>query len=246
MGSMSGESLGVLRSFIAGANAQYRAAGLGEYQLRVKSDGTVDVPDRPAPSFPAPDAAGSAAREQATAGAAAQTGAPPTASAAPPAGAATAAPAGAAPKITGLQQSGADAFRLAWAPVQGAVRYGVWQDGVLIGSVPKPEYAASLAVGASGTIQIDAELAGGKRSAKTPALVASRGADGKLAFDVPGATKPAAGAAPPATPAPAAAPAATTPSSASTPASGAPTAGAAPAPAAPPAGAATASAAPAG
>lgn len=192
MTSIAATSNTVLKQFIAGANAQYREAGLGDYQMRIGKDGLVTVPSRPAPNFSAPDRAGSAAPEQAAAGAptAGAAQAPPTA----PAPAAAIRRSGPAPTVSDLQQGGADAFRMAWKPVQGARQYGVWQDGTLIGHVTSPAFAGKLAPGASGTIQIDAVRADGTRTELTRALRVTRSKDDKITFDVPGAPAPAAAA----------------------------------------------------
>lgn len=210
----------VLRQFIAGANAQYRAAGLDEYQLRVRRDGSVVVPRR-TPRL----RAGSAAADQARTGA---TSAAPATAAAPAAAAAPGSTrSGPAPRPTDLKQVGADAFRISWQPVEGAKQYGIWQDGRLIGHVSSPSFAAQLADGASGIVQIDAVRADGTRSALTPALRVTRRPDGSVGFDVPGAAQ--AGAAQPGVPpVGAAAPAPAVPAAA-TPASATPTAPAAPA-----------------
>ena len=188
MNSMSGESLTVLRSFVAGANAQYRAAGLSEYQMRVDSRGRVSTPNRPPPEFRTPATTGAAASEQATAGAAAGTA---------PAG--QAAPAAAAPPVvTDLKPVGADSFSLTWKPVAGAAKYGIWQDGTLVGHVTNPAFGAQVAAGKTGTFQIDSVTASGARTAKTTALRVRRGTDGgAVTFEVPGAaTAPTAPAAP--------------------------------------------------
>jgi hypothetical protein len=112
MSSVSPSSNDVLRGFISAANKQYRDAGLGQYQMRVHKDGTVTVPHASA-GFKAPAASGSAAPEQAQAGAA------PAAPAAGAQGAAAPDPTkakrtGQPPKVTDLQQSGSEAFKIAW------------------------------------------------------------------------------------------------------------------------------------
>lgn len=202
MSSVSGTSLAVLKSFVASANAQYREAGLGEYQMRVGRDGSVTQPDHPkAAAFTSPakgDAAGTTAPSSAQPTAATQQATAGAAAAAPGAAAASAAPTGAvkrsgpAPKISGLAQGGADAFKLSWAAVAGAKQYGIWQDGVLLGHVPSPSFAGQVAQGASSTIQVDAVLANGSRTALTTPLRVARGADGKLTFDAAGTAAPAA------------------------------------------------------
>ncbi|MCW2927926.1 MAG: hypothetical protein JWM86_1894 [Thermoleophilia bacterium] len=210
--TVSGPALDVLKSFIGGANAQYRAAGLGEYQMRVAKDGSVTIPHRPTPAFKVPAATGDAAADQAAAGASATGTAPAAGAAAPPAGASAGAtppvPAdvkrtGPAPKISGLQQGGDNAFKLAWAPVAGAKQYGIWQDGVLLGHVPSPSFAGQVAANASSTIQVDAVLANGSRTALTKALKVARDSSGKLTFGA--ADGSTAGAPSPAATAPAAA-----------------------------------------
>lgn len=167
----------VLRQFIAGANSQYRAAGLGQYQMRVARDGSVSVPRRPPPTFRPPQPVAGTAPQQASAGAAATAG-PGT----------PARRSGPAPKVVDLRQSGADAFQIEWQPVAGARQYGIWQDGVLLGHVPSPRFAGTLASGASGTIEIDAVRADGTRTELTRALRVSLAGDGRIRFDVPGAT----------------------------------------------------------
>lgn len=217
--SISATSNTVLKSFIAGANAQYRDAGLSQYQMRLQKDGTVTVPGRPAPKFQPAAASGSAAAEQAVEGAAPGAAAP---------GAAGPKRTGPAPVVVDLAQGGADSFKMTWKPVAGARQYGIWQDGVLIGHVPSPSFAGQLAQGGSGVIEIDAVRADGTRTALTRALRVTRTAQDKITFDVPGATGPATAPAPaaqqgappatpapaPSTPAPAPAPAATAPAAA--------------------------------
>jgi hypothetical protein len=176
----------VFTRFIAAANQQYRDAGLGQYQMHVRSNGTVDVPHSRA-GFKAPSSSGSAAGEQAKAGAAQ----PAPSAGAAPAPAANVKRSGPAPQVVDLKQGGVDAFKIAWKPIAGAKQYGVWQDGALIGHVTDPSFAANLAPGASGIIQIDAVLANGTRSALTRALRVTRTPDNKITFDVPGATGPA-------------------------------------------------------
>jgi hypothetical protein len=229
MSSVSPSSNDVLRSFIGAANKQYRDAGLDEYQMKVDRHGNVTVPHASA-GFKTPAASGSAAPEQAKAGAA-----PAPGPAATPAGAdpTKAKRSGAPPKVVDLAQSGQDAFKIGWQPVQGAQQYGVWQDGKLLGHVSSPSFAAQLAPGAGGVIQIDAVRGDGTRTPLTRALRVARTADGKITFDVPGAT--------PGAPAP------TGGASAPAPTGGAPApapTGGAPVPA--PAGGATTPAAPAG
>lgn len=187
----------VLRTFIGAANKQYRDAGLGQYQMRVERNGTVTIP-RSQAGFKAPSASGSAAADQAKAGAAPQQA--PSAGAAPGAGAKVKR-SGPPPKVVDLQQGGPDAFKIAWQPIPGAKQYGVWQDGTLIGHVTSPSFAANLAAGASGILQIDAVLATGARSNLTRALRVTRTPEGRITFDVPGAS-PAPGAPAPGAPAP--------------------------------------------
>jgi hypothetical protein len=165
MSAMSGDSLSVLRGFISAANSQLRAAGLGEHQMHVSSTGKVTTPDAPSPTFhskagAAGPAASSTGAKQSSAGASKV----------------------AAPQPTGVEHGGADAFRISWKPVPGATSYGVWQDGKLIGSVTEPAFAGQLAANSKGTIQIDAVLANGTRSARTPALVVTRPGTATLAY----------------------------------------------------------------
>lgn len=159
---MSGESLRVLRNFMSAANAQLRLAGLGEHQMKVSSTGKVTTPDAPAKAFKskAAPAAGSTASTQAKAGATAA----------------------GAPTPTGVQKGGDDTFRITWSPVAGAKAYGVWQDGALIGTVTDPQFAGQLAASSKGTIEIDAVLADGTHSARTPSLVVARDGSAAIAF----------------------------------------------------------------
>ena len=174
-----------LARFIEGANAQYRDAGLGQYQMRVQRDGSVDVPNAPRAKFrsPAPSAgtSGEAAPAQADAGAAQVSP-----------DAAQVKRSGAAPTISDLQQGGTDAFKMTWKPVEGAKQYGIWQNGVLLGHVPQASFAGQVPSGGGGTIQIDAVRADGSRSELTKALVVGRGSDGKLTFSAAGAAGTAA------------------------------------------------------
>lgn len=197
----------VLRGFIAGANSQYRKAGLDEYQMRVHADGSVTTPRRPAPEFKQVPGTGSAAGEQASAGAAPA----PSAGAAPkPAADPNSAPrAGSAPQFTALKPT-ATGFALRWEAIPGATQYGVWLDGVLVGHVPKPAFDGALTAGTGGVVQIDAVAADGTRTPLTAPMHVARDAKGKLAVTNP---KPAPAQAP-AAPAPAQAPAATAPAAA--------------------------------
>ncbi|MBC7459745.1 MAG: hypothetical protein H7287_00130, partial [Thermoleophilia bacterium] len=147
---------------MAAANAQMRLAGLGEHQMHVSSTGKVTTPDAPAKVFKtkAAGATGSTATTQAKAGARAA----------------------GAPTPTGVHAGGGDTFRITWAPVSGAKAYGVWQDGALIGTVTDPQFAGQLAAGTNGTITIDAVLADGTRSARTPSLVVTRDGSAAIAF----------------------------------------------------------------
>jgi len=188
----------VLKGFIAQANESYRNAGLSEYQMKLDKHGNITIPTVRARAKAAP-AAGAAAPEQAATGAATTGTAAPTAGAAP----AAAQRAGAAPAIAGLKPT-ADGFELSWKAVTGAKQYGIYRDGVLLGHVPSPKFAATLAAGRDGVIQIDAQLANGARTELTNPVRIGRDANGKLAVSDP--TKEAAAAT--AAPAPAA-PAAT-------------------------------------
>lgn len=175
MRTISSGSDKVLRGFIAAANEQYRATGLSEYQMHLRKDGTVESPTGHAKRV----ARGSTATAQAAHGAS---------GAASPHGAssgAAAAPAGPAPQITNLEQGANGSFRLSWQPVQGAKQYGVWRDGALIGHVPNPSFAATVSAGPATTVEIDAVLPSGGRTARTPALAVAIGADGKLQFAGP-------------------------------------------------------------
>jgi hypothetical protein len=162
MSSISGPGAQVLRGFIAAANAQYREAGLGEYQMRLRSDGTVSTPDAPAPEFEQPSSTGTAASEQAAAGAS------------------EAARSGDAPTVTSLQQS-ADGFALRWEAVADAKAYGIWVDGQLVGTVPEPAFDGTLAAGASGVVQVDAVRADGTRTALTEPLQVGAGSSAPTA-----------------------------------------------------------------
>ncbi|MCW2949901.1 MAG: hypothetical protein JWN41_914, partial [Thermoleophilia bacterium] len=88
MSDMSGDSLRVLRGFIASANAQMRAAGLGEHQMHVAKSGVVTSPTAAKAKRTAAAAPNSSSR-QAKAGASAIS----------------------APQVTGVQQGGTDSFR---------------------------------------------------------------------------------------------------------------------------------------
>lgn len=186
----------VLRRFIAEANAQYRAAGFGD-QMRVRRDGSVANVAPRVGAAAAGRRRDQEAAQQAAAGAAAagSTSAAPT----------TAQRSGAAPAITKRAPT-ADGFQLAWAPIPGATRYGVWQDGELLGHVPNPAFAGSLAAGGAHVIQVDAERADGTRSAISTPIRVGRTAQGQVGFEEPTAEQgaPTAAAAP--TPAPGGAP----------------------------------------
>jgi hypothetical protein len=175
------------KAFIAQANASYRAAGLSEYQMRIKSDGSVDMPDHP-----------KLGRGKATASArGAKAGAGSI-------------PAGDAPALTQVTAPAPDTVQLTWNPVAGAVKYGIWQDGTLIGTVPNPQFTATIAPGSSSTIAIDAELPSGTRSPRTPAVNVSRAGDAAVQASVGNDAAAAQGTPAPAAPADAAAGAAQT------------------------------------
>jgi hypothetical protein len=167
MSDMSGDSLRVLRGFVSAANAQLRAAGLGEHQMRVTKGGQVTTPsvvaELKAKAAALPASGSSNGSAQATRGASTI----------------------GAPVATSLQSSGSDAFRITWGAVQGATRYGIWQNGALLGYVTDPRFAGNLAAGSSGTIQVDAVLATGAHSAKSAALAVSRAGSAAIAFAGP-------------------------------------------------------------
>lgn len=216
MTRLSGPGLSVLRGFIAASNEQYRKAGLGEYQMRVDRNGRVTQPHRPAPSFRPVPGTGKAAADQAAQGAAQQpaaagatqqpsAGAAQSPAGAPSSGAAQPGAAGPSPTLTSVKPT-ADGFSMTWQPVQGARQYGIWVDGALVGHVPKPSFAGTLAPGGGGAIQVDAVLADGSRTEPTTPLALVRDAQGKLAVRDPRngtapAPTPAASATAPAAPA---------------------------------------------
>jgi hypothetical protein len=181
----------VLRGFIEASNAQYRDAGLGQYQMRLERDGTVTIPHRSAPAFKVPAGVGGSAAGQAAAGAA-QTAAGPTAGAAP----ADPTPrSGAAPTVTSVAPT-ATGFALRWAAVPGAAKYGIYVDGALVGHVPKPSFDGTVAAGSGGVIQVDAVTKTGARTALSSPMAISRAADGKLQVADPNAAQGAAATAP--------------------------------------------------
>lgn len=135
-----------------------------------------------------------------------------------PGSSAEASAAGPAPSLAGLQRSGADAFQLSWKPVTGATAYGVWQDGRLLGHVPRPSFAARVPGADPTRLEIDAVLPDGRRTARTPMLVLTRGADGVQAQVSGAPSGPPATAAPSAPAAPAAPAAPTAPVTATMPA----------------------------
>lgn len=172
MSSVESGSTRVLKAFIAGTNATYREAGLSEYQLRVRTDGSVDAPNAPAAGQARAGARSASAAPAGTAAAgSAQTGAATTV-------------AGAPPTLTKVDAPSTDSVRLTWEAVPGATRYGIWQDGQLIGSVPDPSFVAKIAANGSSTLEIDAELAGGRRSPKTPAVQVARTGEGPVQAQV--------------------------------------------------------------
>jgi hypothetical protein len=194
---MSGPTLTVLRGFIEASNAQYRTAGLDRYQMRLHDDGSVTVPGGGQREFKPVPGTGSSSGAQARAGAQ-QVGTEPPGAASP--GAATdggAQRAGAAPLFTSLKAT-AGGFALRWEPVPGAASYGVYVDGQLVGHVPRPAFDGSLAVGAGGTIQVDAVSGDGSRTHLTAPMHVSKAAPGRLQVTDPrraaGATAPAAAA----------------------------------------------------
>ncbi len=170
MSSISGPAAAVLRGFIAAANAQYREAGLSDYQLKLRSDGTVTTKHRHAARFKAQSAASSSGTQQASDGAAATT---TTSSSA------AMTRSGAAPTISSLKPTDTG-FALQWQAVTGAKQYGIWIDGALIGTVTNPQFAGTLDKGSSGVIQVDAVLTNGTRTALTTAVKLTRGSDGTV------------------------------------------------------------------
>lgn len=178
----------VLRGFIAKSNEQYRKAGLEEFQMRVERDGSVTIPTRAARSQ-AVRARANAAAAQATAGAAQAT----TGSAQASSGAVPSAPTqasttsgvsdvprtGAAPQITAMKPTKAG-FNMSWKPVTGAVKYGIWVGGSLIGEVPKATFIGTIEPGSGGIIQVDSVAKDGTRSELSRALVVARTSSGEL------------------------------------------------------------------
>lgn len=164
MTAITGPGRDVLERFVEGANAQYRAAGLAEHQIKLDRRGQLVLPGASRTRFRTPSASGSAAPEQASASAAAIRRS------------------GAAPAVSDLKQRGTDEFQLAWKPVQGAARYGIWQDGKLMGHVTDPSFAGKVASGTSNVLQVDAVRADGTRTALTKPLKVTQGPSG-LAFD---------------------------------------------------------------
>ncbi len=92
--------------------------------------------------------------------------------------AATATAATEPPTIRGLQPTKNFGFTLHWQPVAGAVRYGVWQDGRLLGTVPSPSFSAQVGTGNAAILEIDAEFADGRRGPRSPLVAIRRGATG--------------------------------------------------------------------
>lgn len=184
----------VLRGFVAGANAQYRAAGLGEYQMHVDSKGRVSTPNAPAPKFKPVSGTGNAASAQAADGASASSSTA-SASAAPAGDAPAAARAGAAPTLTGLKPT-ADGFTMTWQPVKGATKYGIYVDGKLVGHVPKPTFTGTIPAGTGGVMQVDAVAANGTRTAMTAPIRLDMDASGKLSASDPNAAEQGAATAP--------------------------------------------------
>jgi len=175
------ESMRVLRSFISGANAQYRSAGMGDFQMHVHKDGSVTQTHRTAPEFKQPSTTGAA---QAQAGASSSGSAAPgsaSTSSPSPAPAPSTATRG-APTISDVKKVGADGFALTWSPVAGAAKYGIWQNGVLAGYVTSPSFAGSVATDTKSVLQIDAVTAAGVHSARTGALQVTRAANGAIFF----------------------------------------------------------------
>lgn len=140
-----------------------------------------------------------------------------------------------APRFTEAKQPDKESIALAWQPVGGAVAYGVYQDGKLIGHVTDPTFTAKITGSEALLLEIDAVSADGSRSARTQPIALRMGEKGLEAAPVDGAAQAAA---PPSAPAAPDSSASTSPTS---PAGTAPEAAApAPASAAPASGAATA------
>ena len=173
----------VYKAFIAQANASYRAAGLSDYQMRIKGDGSVDMPHHPK--------LGKGGARSARAGAGNI-------------------PVGDAPSLTQVTAPAPDTVQLNWQPIAGAVKYGIWQDGKLIGTVPNPQFTATIAPDSASEISIYAELPSGKRSPRTPAVNVSRAGTAAVQAAVGNDAAAAQGAPAPAAPADAAAGAAQT------------------------------------
>lgn len=142
MGLAVSPSTIVLRRFIAGANAQYRAAGLSAHQLRVDDDGTVHAARFDSSRTPR----SMAGRDSMSVRDARR---------------------GASMQVTSRRSTGGGGFEVAWRPVTGAKRYGVYQDGVLLGHVPHPRFAGTVTSGMAGSLRFDAVLPSGVRSARS-------------------------------------------------------------------------------
>lgn len=101
----------------------------------------------------------------------------------------------AAPRYTTAKTVGSDGFQLGWTAVPGAVAYGIYQAGKLIGHVSDPSFAARVTKGDATVVEVDSVDASGARSARTPAIALRLGPDGVQAAPVdagrPATTAPA-------------------------------------------------------
>ena len=145
-----------------------------EHKYEVRAVGTLGMD--PAPGAAGAQATGAAGQAEAgaamseeeaaaaEAAAAQQPGAPQAGSQGAQQAAAGALP---TPVPQGVKRDG-DKFAVIWKPVQGAVQYGIYENGKLIGHTPDPLFGATAPPGVEGVVlEVDAVDAQGKRSART-------------------------------------------------------------------------------
>jgi hypothetical protein len=83
------------------------------------------------------------------------------------------------PQYTDLKQTTPGQFQVSWKPVEGAVAYGVYVDGKLVGHTKSPQFTAKASTDPNGSVlTFDAVRADGTRSAQAPSIGVRQGQQG--------------------------------------------------------------------